>query len=99
MTHRLHRLFSTEFLIKALCDRCYQKVAVYECDTECPGCQASGGRWRPEGRCQCGPPALPQGRELALWITRARARRVKADHHPGQAPVTVRVSCGNPAPK
>jgi hypothetical protein len=92
VTHRFHRLFSTESLIKAVCNSCYKEVAVYERDTECPGCQTSGGRWSPEGRCRCGPPALPQGSELARWIT--RARRVGP-----RRPITVRVPCGNPAPR
>jgi hypothetical protein len=96
VSHRFHRLFSTECLIKVICDRCYKKVAVYECDTGCPGCQASGGRWSPEGRCKCGPPALPEGSELEQLITRARRKGPGSSF--GKASVTVRVTCGSPSP-
>ncbi|MGB6766052.1 hypothetical protein, partial [Mycobacterium sp.] len=69
MKHGFHRLFFTEFLIKARCDRCYKEVAVYERDPECPGCQASGGRWGTSGRCRCGAPALPEGSDVAPLIS------------------------------
>lgn len=94
MKHSFHRLFSTEFLIKALCDSCYKEVAVYECDPGCPGCQASGGTWSAGGRCRCGPPALPEGPELEQLIT--RARRKGPGSSLGKASYTVRVTCGSP---
>jgi hypothetical protein len=97
VTHKFHRLFFTEFLVAALCDRCGKKVAVYECDNGCTGCQASGGSWRPEGRCRCGPPALPEGSELARLIT--RARRVGPRRPVGTASAKVRVTCGSPRPR
>jgi hypothetical protein len=97
VSHTFHRLFFTEFLIAARCDRCYKLVAVYEEDTGCPECQTTGGGWRFEGRCQCGTPELPQGNKLADLLARARRRA-----RPGawqRAPVTERVTCGNPAPR
>ena len=54
MKHAFHRLFFTERLVAARCDRCYKLVAVYEKDTACLECQTTGGVWRSEGRCGCG---------------------------------------------
>jgi hypothetical protein len=94
--HAFHRIFFTEFLIKALCDSCGKEVAVYESDPGCPGCQASGGRWRAGGRCRHGPPTLPEGSELEQLIT--RARRKGPGSSLGKASVKVRVTCGSPPP-
>lgn len=96
MKHAFHRFFFTEFLIKARCNQCYKKVAVYEYDPGCPGCQDSGGRWVQEGRCPCGPPTLPEGGELEQLT--ARARRRGSGMSLGDRSVTVRVTCGHPPP-